>query len=127
MRSCRMLERKFSEERNNERLTERRRTRRRHGLVSFFILLLLLLAATVYGLWQSSVRISRIQIYGADQSFANIASAAMRGNYLSIIPRDSIFFFPASRIRTDIITEHPNIAAVSIFRNGLTGISIKIN
>lgn len=108
-------------------LGERRRLRRRRSLVASVILLLLLLAAADYGLWQSSVRISRVLVYGADASFTEYARSALEGSYFGIIPRDSIFFFPASRIRADILTAHPDIVAVSIFRNGFTGISIKLN
>lgn len=128
-----MLERKLSVPHSSlpaqagERLAERRRTRRRRSLIAFFILLLLLLVATVYGLWQSAVRISHVQILGADQSLAQYTQNAMQGSYFGIIPRDSIFFFPASAIRANIIIAHPDIAAVSIFRNGLTGISIKVD
>jgi hypothetical protein len=121
-----------------DRFTARRWSRRRRVLIALCVLFLLLCAGIVYELDQSAVRISRVQIFGppsfgssgeasADQSFAELAQAAMQGNYFSIIPRDSIFFFPASRIRSAIIAAHPDIAAVSIFRNGLTGLSIKVN
>jgi len=116
-----------SEGHNSARLAARRRQRRRRILVSLCILLLLLFGGTLYELNQSAVRISRVTVYGADQSLADRAIVAMQGTYLGIIPRDSTFFFPASRIRTDIISTHPNIAAVSLFRNGLTGLSIKVN
>ena len=122
-----MLERRSSAPYGSARLAERRRTRRRRGLVVFPILFLLLLAVAVYGLWQDSVRISRIDIYGADASFAEYAKNAMQGNYFGIIPRDSTFFFPASHIRSNILAAHSSIAAISIFRNGFTGLSIKIN
>ena len=79
----------------------------------------------MYGLQQPSVRISRIEVFGADASLTMIAREAMQGNYFGIIPRDSTFFLPASRIRTDLITAHPDIAAVSIFRNGLTSLDRK--
>lgn len=122
-----MLERASSVPHGSERLAERRRTRRRHALMASLILLLLLLAATIYGLRQDSVRISRVDVYGADASLADYARGAMQRSYLGIVPRDSIFFFPASRIRSDILAAHSDIAAVSIFRKGLTGISIKID
>jgi hypothetical protein len=51
----------------------------------------------------------------------------LQGSYLGLVPRDSTFFFPASGIRTDIINAHPDIAAVSLFREGFTGLSIKIH
>ena len=122
-----MLERASSAPQGSARLAERRRLRRRRILIALAILFAALCAGIVYELNQSAVRISRIQIFGADQSYADIATAAMQGNYFGIIPRDSIFFFPASRIRADIKSAHPNVAAVSIFRTGLASISIKMN
>lgn len=84
------------------------------------------------------MRISDIQVFGpsslgssggagVDQSLTEIARAAMQGSYFGLVPRDSTLFFPASRIRADIVTTHPNIAAVSIFRSGLTSLSIKVD
>lgn len=113
--------------RGSERLSERRRTRRRILLVTFFILLLFLLAAVIYGLNQSIVRISRIEVFGADPSFAEYATDAMQGSYLGVISRDSIFFFPEELIRSNILSSNRNIVAVSIIRNGFTGISIKVD
>jgi len=106
-------------------LAERRRTRRRRGIALFIILLLLLLAAAVYGLWQRAVRISHVN--ASDAAFAEYATSEMRGSYFGIIPRDSIFFFPEERIRADILASRSDIAAVSIFRNGFTGLSIKVD
>ncbi len=120
-----MLGRASSAERGSERLAERRRVRRRRGFIVFGVLLCILAGALIWGLRQNSVRISRINVYGADASFAAYAKEAMQGSYFGIIPRDSTFFFPASSIRASILAAHPDIAAVSIFRNGLTGISIK--
>ena len=120
-----MLERASSVPLSTARLAERRRLRRRRGLIAFIILLLLLLGAAIYGLWQSSVRVSTVLVYGEDQSLVTYAKTAMQGSYLGIIPRDSTFFFPASKIRAAILADHSGIAAVSIFRNGFTSISIK--
>ncbi|MFZ2500634.1 MAG: hypothetical protein WAW90_01445, partial [Minisyncoccia bacterium] len=114
-------------------LAERRSRRRHYIVIVSSILFCIVSGALVYGLWQNGVRISNIVIYGADplligkqESFINAATVAMQGSYLGIIPRDSIFFFPASDIREAIITEHPDIAALSIFRKGFTGLSIKV-
>lgn len=117
----------LSRQGRGERLAARRRKHRRRVLFALGILCLLLFGAIIYGLQQSSVRISRIEVFGADASLAMIAREAMQGNYFGIIPRDSTFFLPASRIRADLITAHPDIAAVSIFRNGLTSLSIKVD
>lgn len=115
------------DERGAGRLAVRRRVRRRRFLITLGVLSLLLCAGVLYGLQESMVRISHIEISGADQSFADIAKEAMQGSYFGIIPRDSIFFFPASRIRADIIHQHPDIAAVSIFRNGFSDLSINVS
>ena len=73
------------------------------------------------------MRISHIEIIGADASLSAYATDAMQGSYLGIIPRDSTFFFPEERIRADILASHNDIAAVSILRNSFTGTSIKID
>lgn len=112
---------------SRERLAERRRARRRLGAIAFGVLLFIMFGTLIWGLSQSSVRISRVEIFGADPSLAAYATNAMLGRYLGIIPRDSAFFFPEEKIRSGILADHPGIAAVSIFRNGLTGISIKTN
>ena len=108
-------------------LAERRRRRRRRLLIAAACLLLLLIAAAIYGLRQPAVRISRVIIAGTDPLPTNLATAAMRGSYLGVIPRDSIFFYPASDIRAAILAAHPEIAALSIFRTGLVSISIKVD
>ncbi len=122
-----MLERASSAPQGSERLAARRRQRRRRALIASFILLLLLLSAAIYGLQQNAVRISHVEVSGSDGSLATLATNAMQGSYLGLIPRDSFFFFPASRIRSDILAAHPEVAAVSISRSGLTSISIKTN
>ncbi|MBI4065745.1 hypothetical protein HY412_00935 [Candidatus Kaiserbacteria bacterium] len=122
-----MLRRASSEPRGSERFAERRRRRRRRTLSVFFVLLIILLTATVYGLQHSAVRILHAEVISADASLSAYATNAMQGNYFGIIPRGSIFFFPEERIRADILSSHNDIAAVSILRNGFTGISIKID
>ncbi|MHB8914016.1 MAG: cell division protein FtsQ/DivIB [Minisyncoccota bacterium] len=87
----------------------------------------MLFGTVIYGLWQRPFRISRVVIYGADQSLADTATAAMQGSYLGIAPRDSTFLVPEARIRTLIASAHPDIAAVSIFRSGFTDLSIKVD
>lgn len=108
-------------------LAERRSRRRRRLLVASGILLFVLLGVVIYGLWQRPLRISHVVIYGSDQSLADVATAAMQGSYLGIAPRDSTFLVPEARIRALMISAHPDIAAVSIFRSGFTDLSIKVD
>lgn len=131
----------LSRQGGGERFVARRRLRRRRVLIALVVIFLLFSAGFVYELRQSALRISHIQVFGlsaparpagggeavAEQSVTDIASRAMQGDYFWLIPRDSTVFFPAERIRADIVAAHPDIAAVSIFRNGLTGLSIKAN
>ncbi len=129
-----MSERVSLEPRGSERLpvgrqglSERRRLRRRRVIIVLTILIFVCLGAVAHGLGQSAVRISRIDVFGADATLAAYATSAMQGWYGGIIPRDSTFFLPAARIRAGILAAHPDIAAVSIFRNGLTGLSIRVD
>lgn len=117
--------------RRDERLPARRRRRRRRVLIACSIFVLLLLCALVWGLRQPAVRISRVQVFDSvpmspdtQESLATIATTAMQGNYLGIIPRDSIFFFPETIIRTNILIAHPELATISLSRNWMTGVSI---
>ncbi len=114
-----------------ERLAERRRGRRRKARIALCVLSLLVIGTLIWGLWQSAVRISQVEIFGptTDQRavVADIATRAMLGNYLGIVPRDSILFFPEERMRVDILSVDSAIAAVSILRSSLTSISIKVD
>jgi len=100
---------------------------RRRGVLIFSILILITGVALVYGTWQKPVRISSVIVYGANQSIANLVNTAIQGSYFGIIPRNSTFFVPKTRIRSLIMYTYPNVAAISIFRNGLNGLSIKID
>ena len=129
-----MSERPSSEGRGNslgqrpsERLATRRRRFRRRIFLASTIFALLLLGAAIYGLQQRAFRVSHITVYGGDQSLAALASRAMQGNFFGVIPRDSTFFLPEARMRSLIMAMHPDIAAVSVFRNGLSGLSIKVD
>ncbi len=108
-------------------LAARRHLRRQRILLAVAILVFLFFCAAIYGLWQPDVRISVVEVQGTDVPLATIAKESMRGSYFGIIPRDSIFFFSATRIRADISTAYPDIVAVSIFRNGFSSISITAN
>jgi hypothetical protein len=120
------------------RLAERRRLRRRRGWIAFSAACVLLAGLLVWGLWQAPVRIAHITVYdatppgspggaSADADLAAIARAALGGTYLGIIPRDSTFFAPLGRIRAAVLAARPGLAAVSIFRDGFTALSVKVD
>lgn len=120
-----MLARNTSES-STERLAARRRRARKRFTYVLGLLLVLLIGAGIYGLWQPSVRVTTIQVFGADQSLAQGATEVLAGTYLGIVPRDSIFFIPERAIRARIHAEHREIAALSIFREGFDGLSIRV-
>jgi hypothetical protein len=66
-------------------------------------------------------------MYGTDQSLASIAKTGLQGSYFGVIPHDSTFFLYESGIRSNLLSTYPDIAAVSIFRNGMTGLSIRVD
>lgn len=116
-----------SASRSNERLAARRRRSRHRAFIALCVFITLLLGAGIYGLWQSAVRITRVEVLGADSSLEVLARNALQGSYLGIIPHDSIFFFPASIIRESILDTYKGTAAVSISRTGFSSISIKVD
>lgn len=107
-------------------LAERRRLRRRRVLISSGIVLVLLVCAAYYALWQSPLRISHVVMYGSDQSLAQLVEEEMQGSTFGI-PNNSTFFIPEGRIREKLMSAYPDIAAVSLFKNGFTGLSVKVD
>jgi hypothetical protein len=93
------------------------------------LLLALLVAAALYSLSSPVVRIASLEIRGAEALLpgtppTDLAREAMLGRYFGIVPRDSILFPPKHRIRTSIISAHPEVAAVSFVRKGLNTLLI---
>lgn len=116
-----------SERQGRDSLSERRRRSRRRILIASGVFSCVLLGALIYGVWQPSVRISNVVMYGTDQSLASIAKTGLQGSYFGVIPYDSTFFLYESGVRSHLMSAYSDIAAVSIFRNGLTGLSIRVD
>lgn len=113
--------------RSDRRLARRRRVRQHRAVFASVLLVFVFFVAVIYGLRQNVVRISHITISGADASLAADATDAMQGWYFGIIPRNSTFFFPAGSVRANLLAADRSIAAVSISRDGFTGLSIKVD
>ena len=114
------------------RLKDRRRQGRRRLVGLLVVLVFIIVGTALYGLRQEAVRISAIEVRGADAllpgaSPADLAKRTLVGSYLGLIPHDSTFFYPAHRIRVAIISAHPEIAAISFAHQGLKGLIIKIS
>jgi hypothetical protein len=95
--------------------------------VLFFVLFASFVGTGIWGVWQPAVRIAQVEVRGGEEELLTLyATQALEGSYALSIPRDSIFFFPASRIRSSILAEHPTVGAVSISRTSLTSILVTI-
>ncbi|MDO8623847.1 MAG: hypothetical protein Q7R54_00620 [bacterium] len=108
-------------------MKERRRLRRRRVLALFCVLLAVLLGAFIWLTWQSSVRISHIEVSNADSRILALVQSKITGTYLGIIPRNSFFFIPEHAIRIAIIEADPGIQAVSISRTSVTSLTILLH
>jgi cell division septal protein FtsQ len=106
------------------------RARRRRARFRLFILLgtlaLVLACSLIWLVRQPYLRVSSVEVYGADQSLAAYATSAMQGSWLGILPKNSTLLIPEQGIRAAISKDHPDYAAVSIFRDGFSAITIKV-
>ncbi len=107
------------------------RDRRREELVRNAVLLsigvLAVAGIAVYLLWLPEVRISRVEAAGftdAD-SVKAIAEDELHGTYMSVLPKNSFFFYPERAIRASVLERYPAVAAVSVSRTGFDSIALK--
>jgi len=96
-------------------------------LIACGIALLIMGAIGLYVVQQDAVRVSQIDIFGADASLSTYAKEALEGTYLGVVPRNSIFFYPEEDIRARIMRADSDVATVSIFRKGLRGLTVKVS
>lgn len=119
--------RESSDARVTERFIARRRERRRRAITIASVLLFVLLAGALYIANQDFARVKNIVVLGTDAPLASIVQPILAGSYLGLLSRDSILFYPASEIRAAILGAYPDVAAVSLSREGLTGLSVKVD
>ena len=110
---------------DREPLRVRRKRQRRKSIIVLSIILVIVILGSFGGLWWKGVRVQTVNAAGPDmQGMKSIAAGVMQGTYHYIIPRNSIFFFPAQNIRAQILQQYPDISAVSISRTSFNSISI---
>ncbi|HEX8946831.1 MAG TPA: hypothetical protein VF829_01280, partial [Candidatus Paceibacterota bacterium] len=97
--------------------------KRRAGLVSILTVFVLVLSIVV--LWQRALRVTHVTVTTGDTSLVPLATEALSGTYAFVIPRDSIIFLAAGSVRRAILSARPEIAAVSVSRNGFDSIAVK--
>ncbi|HEX7651451.1 MAG TPA: hypothetical protein VF439_01920 [Candidatus Paceibacterota bacterium] len=106
-------------------LRERRRAARRRFGILIFVLLIAIIAGALWSLWQPWLRIGSVRAEGPyAETVPAVAGAASAGAWYGIVPRDSALFPAEGAMRAAILSAHPDITAVSIRRDGMTGLAI---
>lgn len=105
-------------------LRERRLRRRRVLRYVFLAITLLVIAAVFYLMWRPAFRIQAVTASGPGSDISKqVVLTEISGTYLHILPRDSIFFYPQSKIRVAILDSIPEAAAVSLQRDSFSSIN----
>ena len=116
---------KVKQGREREPLKERRKRARRRTSLVLLILLLILVGGVFAGLWSSAFRIQHVEAAGPDSDgIQTAAMVSLAGTYEYVLPRNSIFFFPQSSLRAQILAEYPDVSAISISRVSFNTIAI---
>jgi len=108
----------------------RRRGRRARIALLLAALFLALCVGVVWFLHASFVRVVVVNISGAESITAaqvtDAVHAAISGAYLSIIPRDSIFFYPKRSIEADLLNSFPSLKSAIVHAENFDSISVAI-
>jgi hypothetical protein len=98
--------------------------------IAFLVALVSVVSAIILFFNLRFVRISSVSVEGGsggqNSQIRSIIEKSISGDYLWFIPKDSFFFFPSGMLAKSIPAEFPSIASVSLYRNGLTGVTMTI-
>lgn len=99
-------------------------------LVLFFLCVVTVLVAFVLLMRSSFLQIDTVTIEGSTlmpkESIKALALNALSGNYMKVFPLTNIIFFPKSKIKKILSDNFKDIKDFSIFRSGLSSITISI-
>lgn len=108
-----------------ESLKARRARAKRIFLTLVSVLTLLSVGVLLYLAWLPALRVQTVTAEGpAPEAVSLLTKELLSGTHLFIVPRDSLFFIPESDIRARILETHPEISAVTLQDNGLTGLHV---
>ena len=120
MRPKKVLQGKDREPLKNRRKRARNRMQIILSVVSVFVIVGLYICV-----WLPAFRIQYVQAAGPDASSIQADTVkALTGTIGYIVPRNSIFFFPDSEIRDQLLTQYPEVVSVTISRTSFDSISI---
>jgi hypothetical protein len=101
--------------REREPLRAQRKRAQKRGRIVLAILIVLIVALIFTVLWLPAFRIQSVTAEGPDMDGVSLtAQTQLQGAYFYILPRNSILFFSASRIRAAILAAYPNISTVVV-------------
>lgn len=103
---------------NSEEFYRKKQIRKRRKLILWLVLFFSLIFALVYFSRQNNFRIAEVLVPEAEISGrGEIVSATrdlLRGFYLWLVPRDSLFVFSRSAIKGNLLREFPRLESVSL-------------
>lgn len=89
-----------------------------------------ILAVCVSLLWIPQIRVASVVVQGAriedPQEIAAIGMRQLEGSYFYVVPRNSIFFYPAQAIQKEIEDTYARVRDVSVSYRSATSISIRL-
>lgn len=106
-------------------LREKRKKQRQFFWYILAGIIIALIAAAIYIIWLPVFRVDTVEAKGPDaDAVKQLALLQMQGMYPYGVPRNSIFFLPEEKIRTQILKAYPDVSAVSIAPASLHGIIV---
>lgn len=112
------------------RIKARRRRRRIIAISSAVFLVVLLFGGFAWLSQASFLRISTVQIFGAQtiasSTIAGDVRSQLEGDYLYVFPKNNILFYPKARIASSLLTALPTLASASVGADNFKTISVTV-
>jgi len=84
-----------------------------------------LIAGFFYGVWRPTFRIQEVSAEGPGAEVVRqIVKTKLEGTYLYVIPRNSVFFYQQTKMRTAILDAVPEVVAVSLKRDSFSSLAV---
>lgn len=106
-------------------LRERRKTKRKRLFRFALIVLIIVCIGAIALVWQPFIRVQTVDVTGPHAlELPAFVRTTLQGTRYGIFPKDSIFFVPTDQLRVAILTQFPDIEAVSLAPQGLTTLAV---
>ncbi len=105
---------------NSPRLLELKHKRRKTVVIKFllsFLVVSILIASLVYGYRIPRLKLATVEVVGSkvvdSEAIKSIAEKNIAGNYLPLLPKANIFFYPKNNIKTELLEQYKRLKDVS--------------